>query len=221
MLKIALDLSRRLRALCDRKRKPLPEPQPWRPNLEPLEGRSTSAEDLRKQTALDWNLEHEYTLLNNTPLHRSFAVNRDELILAWALLGDFMHMMFFPPSHLDAREGYPGNLSQNLQTRAPAIGRWAGTPFEQTCLQALFALQSSAAGVAYLPGIKMFMAPYMPGDTKKWLPPAIFHGYGGDAKKKIRKLDNFNTFFTLAEILAPLASPEPDADPSAAIHTFS
>ena len=59
----------------------------------------------------------------------------------------------------------------------------------------------------------MFMAPYMPGDSKKWLPPVICHGYGGDAKRKIHKLGNFNTFFTLAKTLAPLASPEKNADP--------
>ena len=37
----------------------------------------------RRQTALDWNFEAEYAILNFTPLHRSKTNSRDDLILAW------------------------------------------------------------------------------------------------------------------------------------------
>ena len=119
--------------------------------------------NLRKQTGLEWNLECVYSILNNTPLHRSEATSGDDLILAWNLLGDFTHVMFFPRTHLNERFGTRGILDKELQKRAPSLAGWAGPGFEQTCSQALFVLQSSTAGVASLPGEKLFMAQYMPG----------------------------------------------------------
>ena len=40
-----------------------------------------SLEALRLQTGLDWNLEAEFSILNIIPLHRSAAINRDDLML--------------------------------------------------------------------------------------------------------------------------------------------
>jgi hypothetical protein len=152
-------------------------------------------------------LEAEYAVLNCTPLHRSEASSRDDLILAWALLGDFMHVMFFPASHLKSRHGTRGNLEVNLQCRAPDLAAWAGPAFEQTCLQSLFVLQSASAGVISLPGEKLFMAQYMPGDRKLFLPPIMFHGYGS-AKVAIHDLDHFHYWFTLTEALGPVRDNE-------------
>ena len=121
-------LELRTQALCDRKRLEPPEfpAETWKPPFADNSlGEKNKDQDLRKQTALDWNLEHEYAILNNTPLHRSFAACRDDLILGWALMGDFMHMMFFPSSSLNARDGVRGNLPPELQTRAPSLAKCA------------------------------------------------------------------------------------------------
>ena len=69
-----------------------------------------------------------------------------------------MHVMFFPDSHLMERFGTTGNLDATFKTRAPSLAGWAGPAFEQTCLQALFVLQSPSAGVISLPGDKLVMA---------------------------------------------------------------
>ena len=212
LLTVAAELSFRTQELCRRKRAPplllsAKQNQPWTPASElaqPLLGEKVAM-------SLSWNLEAEYSLLANTPLYRSYAENRDDHILAWALLGDFMHAMFFPAGCLQQRTGHPGNLSHDLQRRKPPVYRWAGPGFEQTCLQALFALQSPNAGVSYLPGHKMFMALYMPGDHHKFLPPAMYHGFGDHAKTLISALDKFTTYFTLAEVLSPLVAP-PDSE---------
>ena len=50
------------------------------------------------------------------------------------------------------------------------------------------------------------MSQYMPGD-KKYLNPMGFHAWGTNGKLKIHHLDNFDTFYTLAEALAPLVGP--------------
>ena len=95
-------LQRQTNDLCDRKR---PGPVlsneeidvPWSPEQqttgEPLVGAALAK-------SLSWNLEAEYSILSNTPLYRSFALHRHDLLLAWALLGDFTHCMFFPPRTL-------------------------------------------------------------------------------------------------------------------------
>jgi hypothetical protein len=121
----------------------IPEDKPWSPPHNSLE--EDSPETLRMQTGLDWNLEAEFSILNSTPLHRSEAISRDDLIIGWALLGDFMHVMFFPRMHLSTRDGTRGNLDEHLQRRAPSLAGWAGPGFEQTCLQSLFVLQSATA----------------------------------------------------------------------------
>ena len=118
-------------------------------------------------------------------------------------MGDFMHVMFFPRKHLATREGTRGNLDTHLQTRAPSLAGWAGPGFEQTCLQSLFVLQSPAAGVISLPGEKLFMAQNMPDDPKVYMPPIMYHGYGG-AKDTIHHLNKFSHWFTIGEALAPM-----------------
>ena len=124
-----------------RKRHPPPSfaPQPWASATYSREGEAVLAtaptsEELRKQTALDWNLEYESAVFNNAPLHRSCATSRDDLILAWALLGDFMRVTFFPKAFHNSRDGTRGNLPAELQTRSTSLGKWAGPGFEQTCL---------------------------------------------------------------------------------------
>ena len=52
------------------------------------------------------------------------------------------------------------------------------------------------------------MAQYTPGD-KMYLPPLMFHGYGS-AKSLIKSLDNFRTWFTMAEALGPLEDVDGD-----------
>jgi hypothetical protein len=47
----------------------------------------------------------------------------------------------------------------------------------------------------------------MPGD-KIFLNPIAFPGWGTDGKNKIHHLDNFDTWYTLAEALAPLKGPD-------------
>jgi hypothetical protein len=131
------------KALLNRKKRlpSIPEDRPWSPTLNSLE--EGSPEALRLQTGLDWNLEAAFSILNSTPLHRSDAINRDDLIIGWALLGNFMHVMFFPRAHPNTRDGNYGNLDEHLQKRAPSLAGWAGPGFEQTCLQSLFVLQSA------------------------------------------------------------------------------
>ena len=77
-----------------------------------------------------------------------------------------------------------------LQTRSPSLGKWAGPGFEQTCLQALYFLQSPSAGVITLPGEKLFMAQYTPGDHKYLCPIAfLWLGQGWQEKNtQIRQL---------------------------------
>jgi hypothetical protein len=81
-------------ALVNRKKRlpSIPEDKPWSPPCNSLE--EDTPETLRMQTGLDWNFEAEFSILNSTPLHRSEAISRDDLIIGWALLGDFMHVMF-------------------------------------------------------------------------------------------------------------------------------
>jgi hypothetical protein len=122
-----------------------------------------SLEALRLQTGLDWNLKAEFSILNSTPLRRSDAINRDDLMLGWALMGSFAHIVFFLKAHLITRDGARGNLDEHLQQRAPSLAGRDGPGFEQTCLQSLFVLQSVTGGVISLPGEKLFMAQYMPG----------------------------------------------------------
>jgi hypothetical protein len=93
-----------------------------------------SLEALCLQIGLDWNLEAEFSILNSTPIHRSEAINREDLILGWALIGNFMRVMFFLKSHLNTRDGTHGNLDGHLQKRAPSLAGQAGPSFEQTCL---------------------------------------------------------------------------------------
>jgi hypothetical protein len=185
-------LAAQQKALSQRKKRmpSIPEDRPWSPTFNSLaEG---SPEALRLQTGLDWNLEAEFSILNCTPLHRSEAVSRDDLILAWALMGNFMHVMFFPRAHLNKRDGTRGNLDEHLKKRAPSLAGWAGLGFEQTCLQSLFVLQSATAGVISLPGEKLFMAQYMPGDPNAYMPSMMFHGYG-EQKTVSRTWTSFTT----------------------------
>jgi hypothetical protein len=69
-----------LQTLVKRKKRlpSIPENRPWSPPHNSLE--EDSPETLRMQTGLDWNLEAELSILNSTPLHRSEAISRDDLI---------------------------------------------------------------------------------------------------------------------------------------------
>ena len=119
-----------------------------------------AADYFRRQTALDWNLEYEYALLEHTPMHRSQAASRDDLLFAWAALGFVLHAVCFPEAHLKSKQADITNLGQ-LRNRAPNVGGWAGPCFEQTCAQALYVLQGDHANVVHLPGSKLFMEPYV------------------------------------------------------------
>jgi len=121
--------------LCMRK-----QPPPMKTNQDPSEPIPTwkgeeatsdemRAEYIRRQTALDWNFEAEYALLNYTPLHRSQALSRDDLIHAWACLGDAIHHACIPKSHINARDLFTGNLDLPTQQREPSVGGWAGPCF--------------------------------------------------------------------------------------------
>ena len=203
----------RISELCSRKQSPPMKTNPHNPS-EPIptwkgEEATTEqmrAEYIRRQTALDWNLEAEYALLNYTPLHRSKALSRDDLIHAWACLGDAIHRTCIPQSHVTSRELFTGNLELPNQQREPSIGGWAGPCFEQTVLQTLFCLQSDTAAVISFPGGHSFMEPYIP-DTKLYLPPFLFHAFGQNAKKLIESLNKLSHWFTLEEVLTALPHP--------------
>jgi hypothetical protein len=100
VVNLAVDYLKHKQLLLLSRKRELPPtfaPLPWRPPCNSRDGEQlspsdNSPEELRKQTALDWNLEFEAAIFNNTPLHHSSATSRDDLIIAWALLGDFMHL---------------------------------------------------------------------------------------------------------------------------------
>ena len=208
-LKYDLQRKRRLEELCQRKQPAHMQTfddyyAPYHQhNREEAEQAGLLTDYLRRQTGLDWNLETQYSLLNNTPLYRSKASNRDDLIFAWCALGETIHLCCFPEPHLRSKAASTSLLDPEMQNRNPSLGKWAGPCFEQTCLQALFALQSSDATAIHMPGSHLFMEPHVPGRLDLYLPAPIFHGYGPQAKLLICALRKILTLFTLDEILSP------------------
>jgi len=156
----------------------------------------------KQVSGVEWQDEHEMMLLNNTPLHRSKALTRNDLLHAWALIGKVLHKIGFSKEKLKSQTAQVGHLG-NLQFRRPSVGQWASAFFEQTVLRVLVPLASRSAAVAHLPGLTLFMDPYVPGSADKTMPACITHAYGPHAKSLIQRLDNVQHWFDIGEVLSP------------------
>ena len=89
------------------------------------------------------------------PLLGTEAQHSIDVIIAWALIGEWSSRILFPPPGQWLRHGHPQCIGELYLQRAPSLTAWARVCFEQGALASLLYLPGIVP-VFTLPGDRMF-----------------------------------------------------------------
>ena len=111
-----------------------------------------------------------------SPLFGTVAQHSIDVIIAWALIGEWSSRVLFPPPDGQwPRHGHPQCIGELYVQRAPSLTAWARACFEQGALASLLYLPGIVP-VFTLPGDRMFQSTGIHTNVQR---PVILHAYGG------------------------------------------
>ena len=111
-----------------------------------------------------------------SPLFGTVAQHSIDVIIAWALIGEWSCRVLFPPPDGPwPRHGHPQCIGDFYVQRAPSLTAWARACFEQGALSSLLYLPGIMP-VFTLPGDRMFQSTGIHTNVQR---PVILHAYGG------------------------------------------
>jgi len=111
-----------------------------------------------------------------SPLFGTVAQHSIDVIIAWALIGEWSSRVLFPPPDGQwPRHGHPQCIGEFYVQRAPSLPAWARACFEQGALASLLYLPGIVP-VFTLPGDRMFQSTGIHTNVQR---PVILHAYGG------------------------------------------
>ena len=111
-----------------------------------------------------------------SPLFGTVAQHSIDVIIAWALIGEWSCRVLFPPPDGPwPRHGHPQCIGEFYVQRAPSLTAWARACFEQGALASLLYLPGIVP-VFTLPGDRMFQSTGIHTNVQR---PVILHAYGG------------------------------------------
>ena len=111
-----------------------------------------------------------------SPLFGTVAQHSIDVIIAWALIGEWSSRVLFPPPEGQwPRHGHPQCIGEFYVQRAPSLTAWARACFEQGALAPLLYLPGIVP-VFTLPGDRMFQSTGIHTNVQR---PVILHAYGG------------------------------------------
>ena len=111
-----------------------------------------------------------------SPLFGTVAQHSIDVIIAWALIGEWSSRVLFPPPEGQwPRHGHPQCIGDLYMQRAPSLTAWARACFEQGALASILYLPGIVP-VFTLPGDRMFQSTSIRTNVQR---PVILHAYGG------------------------------------------
>ena len=111
-----------------------------------------------------------------SPLFGTVAQHSIDVIIAWALIGEWSSRVLFPPPDGQwPRHGHPQCIGDLYAQRAPSLTAWARACFEQGALASILYLPGIVP-VFTLPGDRMFQSTSIHTNVQR---PVILHAYGG------------------------------------------
>ena len=111
-----------------------------------------------------------------SPLFGTVAQYSIDVIIAWALIGEWSSRVLFPPPEGQwPRHGHPQCIGELYAQRAPSLTAWARACFEQGALASLLYLPGIVP-IFTLPGDRMFQSTGIHTNVQR---PVILHAYGG------------------------------------------
>ena len=109
-------------------------------------------------------------------LFGTVAQHSIDVIIAWALIGEWSCRVLFPPPEGQwPRYGHPQFIEELYTQRAPSLTAWARSCFEQGALASLLYLPGIVP-IFTLPGDRMFQSTGIQTNVQR---PVILHAYGG------------------------------------------
>ena len=134
--------------------------------------RRLSSHELSREASKAWI----QTGLALSPLFGTVAQHSIDVIIAWALIGEWSSRVLFPPPDGQwPRHGHPQCIGEFYVQRAPSLTAWARACFEQGALASLLYLPGIVP-VFTLPGDRMFQSTGIHTNVQR---PVILHAYGG------------------------------------------
>ena len=95
--------------------------------------------------------------LTLSPLFGTVAQHSIDVIIEWALIGEWSSRVLFPPEGQWPRHGHPQCIGELYMQRSPSLTAWARACFEQGALASLLYLPGIVP-VFTLPGDRMFQS---------------------------------------------------------------